>query len=92
MTGIFITEPVLAAGDLSAPRRESLSDLHWLFGATLGAPLTLRDWIVILAVLAFVGLNFFLWSLPISQLELFFVTVPLGVVALAAFMWFAPRK
>jgi hypothetical protein len=90
--GIFAAESIVISSDLSAFRRASVSDLHWLFGATLGAPLTLRDWIVILAVLAFTGLNFFLWSLPISQLELFFISAPLGAAALALFMWFAPRK
>jgi hypothetical protein len=91
-TAVFASEPVVASSDLSALRRESFSDTHLVFAATLWTRLTLRDWIVTLAVLAFTGLNFFLWSLPISQMQLFFITAPLGMVALVVFMWFAPRS
>jgi hypothetical protein len=70
----------------------SLDEFQWLFGATIWTPLSRRDWIVTLAVIAFVAGNFYLWSLPISQSQLFLISVPLGVVAFAAFMRFAPRK
>jgi hypothetical protein len=59
---------------------------------TKNRPLSRRDWIVNLAVIAFVALNFYLWSLPISQRELFLMVVPLGLAAFAAFMRFAPRN
>ena len=70
----------------------SLDEFQWLFGATTWTPLSQRDWIVTLAVIAFVAGNFYLWSLSISQSQLFLISVPLGVVAFAAFMRFAPRK
>lgn len=70
----------------------SASGSHWAFGAMLWTPLSARDWLVTIAVLAFVALNVFLWSLPLSQHQLFYITAPLGVLALLAFTWFAPRR
>jgi hypothetical protein len=85
-------EPIATPNSIGMLGREGAVGLPWVIGATSWTRLTLRDWIVTLAVLAFVGLNFFLWSLPISQTLLFLICFPLGIVALAAFMQFAPRK
>jgi hypothetical protein len=89
---VLAAEPITAPIGIGMLGREGSLGLPWIIGAASWTRLTLRDWIVTLAVLAFVGLNFYLWSLPISQVMLFLISLPLGVVALAAFMWFAPRK
>jgi hypothetical protein len=91
-TLVLVAEPITTPISTTVLGREGSLGLPWVIGAASWTRLTLRDWIVALAVLAFVGLNFYLWSLPISQTMLFLISLPLGVVALAAFMWFAPRK
>jgi hypothetical protein len=78
-----------SSGDLWCERR-SWQDLALI--AALGPRLSVRDWILTVAVLAFVAVNFFLWSLPISQYQLFLITAPLGFAALIAFTYFAPRQ
>lgn len=89
---------LLAFETLSMPEsigiqgREGTSCFPWMLGVTSWTRLTIRDWAVSLATLAFVGLNFFLWSLPITQAQLFLISLPLGVVAFAAFIWLAPQK
>jgi hypothetical protein len=83
---------VAASASLS---EASFVDLQWQdigIIAALGPRLTLRDWMMIVALLAFVALNVFLWSLPISQTVLFLITFPLGVAGLLAFMWFVQRE
>ena len=79
----FTSEPSVSSGDLGILRRESYVGAHWLFAATLWTPLSQRDWIVTVAVILFAGFNFYLWSLPISQLQLFLII---------AFILWAPRK
>lgn len=56
------------------------------------APLAGRDWRAILVLAGFVALNFYLWSLPVSQLALFLISLPLGAAAFAAFLWYAMRE
>lgn len=55
-------------------------------------PFDRRDWMLVIAVLAFVALNSFLWTLPMSQVQLFFISLPLGVAGFVGFMWLASRK
>jgi len=43
-------------------------------------------------LVAFVGLNFWLWSLPIPQLQLFLLSLPLGIGAFFAFLKYAMRE
>jgi hypothetical protein len=43
-------------------------------------------------LLGFVALNFYLWSLPISQLLLFLISLPLSAAAFAAFLRYAMRE
>jgi hypothetical protein len=42
---------------------------------------------LVLAGIGFIGFNFFLWLLPLTQLQLFLISVPLGTAAFAAFLW-----
>ena len=72
------------------PERQAWQDLGFI--AALAPRLTTRDWVVTAAVLAFVAVNMFLWTLPISQTALFLISLPTGLAALVAFMWFAPNK
>ena len=69
-----------------------INSLNMAFAAALGPHLSVRDWTVTIAVLIFAAFNVFLWTLPISQTDLFLITFPLGIAALLAFMWFAPRR
>jgi hypothetical protein len=50
-----------------------------------------RDLPMILAVLAFVGFNFWLWSLPLRQVQLFFISLPIGIGAMSALFWHVRR-
>jgi hypothetical protein len=43
---------------------------------------------LVLAGMGFIGFNFVLWSLPLTQLQLFLISVPLGAAAFAAFLWY----
>jgi len=70
----------------------STDNFNMAFAAALGPQLSMRDWAATIAVLIFTAFNVFLWTLPISQTALFLITFPLGVAALLAFMWFAPRR
>jgi hypothetical protein len=46
---------------------------------------------LILGFTAFLALNLYLWSLPISHEFLSVITAPLGVLYFAAFMWYVMR-
>lgn len=80
-----------AIGDTIDGYREGMTSAAWGIAATLFAPPEKREWLLILAVLAFVALNVFLWTLPISQVQLFLVSVPLGMGAFAGFIWYVGR-
>jgi nitrogen fixation-related uncharacterized protein len=45
-----------------------------------------------LAMASYVGLNVYLWTLPIPQTQLFLISVALGIVAIAGFFWLAGRS
>lgn len=90
--GILFADPAFLSTDLAALRHNGSSpNTASLFGAMLRPPLSVRDWMLVAGVVAFVAFNFFLWSLPISQTELVHITVPLGFIALLAFAWVAGR-
>jgi hypothetical protein len=72
--------------------REPQSPHHPTDPAPAFAPLARRDWSAILVLLGFVALNFYLWSLPISQLLLFLISLPLSAAAFAAFLRYAMRE
>ena len=44
-----------------------------------------RQWRLILAAVGFIAFNLFLWSLPLSQLLLFTVSLPSGIAGLVGF-------
>jgi hypothetical protein len=46
---------------------------------------------LILGFTAFLALNLYLWSLPISHESLFVITAPLGILYFVAFMWYVMR-
>lgn len=50
------------------------------------------DLLLIIGVLGFVGFNFYLWSRPITQFQLFLISLPLGLGAFAGFIWCVGRK
>jgi hypothetical protein len=60
--------------------------------ALLGPPLSSGEWILIVGVLAYVAVNFFLWSLPMTQFQLFCISVPLGLCAFLAILWYVGRR
>ncbi len=41
---------------------------------------------MLLAGPGFIGFNFYLWTLPLTQMQLFLISVPLGAAAFAAFL------
>jgi hypothetical protein len=47
---------------------------------------------LILGLSAYLAVNFYLWSRPISHEALFFVTLPLGAGFFAWFMWHVSRN
>jgi len=53
--------------------------------------LTTGDWLLVLAVLAFVAFNFFLWALPLTQIQLFLISLPLGIAQQVAFLRYVMR-
>jgi hypothetical protein len=70
--------------------RTSIRD--WAFGAILWTPLKLKDWLLVVSVLVLVALNVVLWSLPISQQQLFYISFPLGLATFAGLLWFIGRE
>ena len=40
----------------------------------------------------FIALNMYLWSRPFSHLELFWLTLPLGVLYFVGFFWWVRRQ
>ena len=72
--------------------RERISIRDWALGAILWTPLKLKDWLLVVAGLVLVALNFFLWSLPISQHQLFYISFPFGIATFAGLMWFIGRE
>ena len=72
--------------------RERTSMRDWAFGAILWTPLKLKDWLLVVAVLAMVALNLFLWTLPVSQEQLFYFSLPLGLATFAGLLWFIGRE
>jgi len=50
-----------------------------------------RDWQLTSLVAAFVGVSFYLWTLPITPERLFLIATPLGIVVLALFLWLVRR-
>ena len=47
---------------------------------------------MMVATLAYVAFNFWLWSSPISQGLLLVVSVLLGIAAFGAFLWYVVRE
>jgi hypothetical protein len=43
---------------------------------------------VVLTIL-FIAINLYLWSLPITQLQLLLISGPLGVIHFSLFLWLA---
>lgn len=84
-------QPMIIDAEAQEIQQERASIRDWAFGAILLTPIKMKDWILIVAVLALVALNFFLWSLPISQHQLFYVTFPLGLVTFGGLIWFVGR-
>jgi hypothetical protein len=72
--------------------RERTSIRDWALGAILRTSLELKDWLLVVAVLATVALNFFLWSLPIAQQQLFYISFPLGLATFVGLLWLIGRE
>jgi nitrogen fixation-related uncharacterized protein len=53
--------------------------------------LKVRDWLLLAAVIAFVAINFFVWSRHPTPVQLLLISVSMGVVAYAAFFWHVTR-
>jgi hypothetical protein len=51
-----------------------------------------RLWPLLAAGAAFIGLNFYLWTLPITKSQLFLISLPLGAAAFTGFMWHLLRE
>lgn len=62
------------------------------FSALLDYSLTLRDWLMIAGTLGIVALNMYLWSLPITQVQLFCISAPFGLCALLGMLWYVGRE
>jgi len=50
-----------------------------------------RDWLLTLLVVGFVAFNVSLWPLPISHVQLFLITLPVGIAFFAVFLWLVGR-
>lgn len=59
--------------------------------AILSFRLTLRDWLLIAGVLGIVAVNMYLWSLPMTQVQLFCISAPFGLCALLGMLWYVGR-
>jgi nitrogen fixation-related uncharacterized protein len=55
-------------------------------------PLKGRDWLLVAAGIAFVAVNFFIWSRHPTPLQLFLIAVLLGAAAITAFFWHVTRR
>ena len=51
-----------------------------------------RDWLLILCVLGFVAFNVYLWTFPITQMQLFFISLLLGIGQNIAFLRYVMRE
>jgi predicted membrane protein len=51
-----------------------------------------RDWLLVAAGIAFVAVNFFIWSRHPTPLQLFLSAVLLGAAAITAFFWHVTRR
>ena len=52
----------------------------------------LRDWAFLVVCLAYIAVNFWIWSLHPTQMQLLLISAPLGMCAFGAMLWLAMRE
>lgn len=71
--------------------QDRISTRDWSIGAALLTSHGKRDVVLLAASLAFIAFNVYLWTLPIPQTQLFYISAPLGFGFLVALIWWIGR-
>ena len=71
---------------------DRISMRDWNLGAAFLTSHGKRDTILVIASLVFVVFSMFLWTLPIPQTQLFYISTPPGFGFLVAMIWWIGRE